>query len=76
MHGEVSEPCHQHETLDGDKRLSVLHLGWTRSTGSVSQNSNVDGDKLLGMFDPGRKALEACCNPETLDSEKLLGVMT
>ena len=52
---EVSEPCHQRETLHGDKLLSVLDLGWTRSTGTISENSKVDGDKLVGMFDSGRK---------------------
>ena len=55
MHEEMSEPCHQHETLDGDKLLSVLDLGWTRSTRAISQNSKVDGDKPLGIFDSGRK---------------------
>ena len=51
MHEEMSEPCHQHETLDGDKLLSVLDLGWTRSTRAISQNSTLDNDKLLGVFD-------------------------
>ena len=58
--------------------MSVLDLGWTRSTRTISQKSKVDADKLRGTFDSGRKK-ELWKHVVTLKYWmviKLLGVMT